>query len=369
MSLFTDEKFLNSVGHLLRNFKKKSDYLWNFSCPICGDSKKKKIKARGYVYRYRNALKFKCHNCGETLPVSELIKHLDAALYKEYVYESYLEKGQQQTPKEKKEIHFKRKKEYKPAKPTALIGCPAIATLGPDHPARQYLESRKLPSQFLEELFWTDDFPSVVDKFIPGHSFALMKEGRIIIPFFDSNHQLIAMQGRSQPYYDAEQDQWMDSPGAVRYITIKSDKDAPRIYGMDRLNKMTKRIYLMEGPFDSMFLPNSAAMAGSDIPVGFPKDRTVVVYDNERHKPDTIKKIEKAIELGYMVCIWPDNIKEKDVNKMIMCGTTPEKVREIIDRNLFSGLQAKLKLQHWANPKGFARKGNGTSFTHKGYSS
>ena len=365
MSLFIDEKFLNNIGHLLRNFRKKQDYVWNFSCPICGDSRKKKIKARGYVYRYRDSLRFKCHNCGEVMSISELLRRLDSELYKEYIFESYLEKGQQ-TPTEEEKPQttvFKQKKDYKPAKPTALIGCPSIATLGPDHPARAYLEWRKLPPHALEELYWTDNFPATVDKFLPGHQFALIEEGRIIIPFYDTNHQLIAMQGRSQPRYDAANDRWADSPGAIRYITIKADKEAPRIFGMNKLEKMTKRIYIVEGPFDSLFLPNCVAMAGSDIPLGFPHDRTVVVYDNERHKADTVKKIAKAIENGYTVCIWPDNMKEKDINLMVLAGYKPEKIRDIIDTNLYSGLQAKIQLQHWANPRGFAGKGNVASFT------
>ena len=377
MSLFIDEKYLNSIGHLLRNFKKKQDYLWNFSCPLCGDSKKKKIKARGYVYRYRDSLKFKCHNCGETLSFSELIRHIDSSQYKEYIYESYLEKGQGRPKKEDKEEdaaevykkHFKKKEQSVPAKHVALIGCPSIATLGPDHPARAYLEWRKLPADALKELYWTDDFPSVVDKFIPDHQFALMKEGRIIIPFFDNKHQLIAFQGRSQPKYDKALDKWIDAPGTVRYITIKENEEASRIFGLHKISLISQeRIYCVEGPFDSLFLKNCVAMAGSDIPVGLPRDRTAVVYDNEPRKEQTVKKIEGAIKMGYTVCIWPENIKEKDINNMVLAGYKPEKVRELIDMSLYSGERAKLELQHWANRKGNARKGH-ASFTLKGYNS
>jgi hypothetical protein len=379
MSLFIDEKFVNSIGHLVRNFRKKQDYLWNFACPLCGDSRKKKIKSRGYLYRYRDSLRFKCHNCGEVMALGELLRRIDGTLYKEYVFETYLEKGQT-PPKEREErkqeqTRFKKKKDYKPAKPTALIGCPSVATLGPDHPARAYLEWRKLPKAALENIFWTDNFPALVDNFLPGHQFALVPEGRIVIPFFDDRHQLVAMQGRSQPRFDATLNKWVDAKNAIRYITIKSDKDAPRIFGMDRLDKISKRIYLVEGPFDSLFLPNCGAMAGSDIPVGFPKDRTIVVYDNEPHSPTTVKKIAAAIKNGYKVCIWPDNVKEKDINQMVLEGRTPEKVREIIDTNFFSGLEAELQLQHWANRKGRppakkedpSGKGNVASFTLKGY--
>jgi hypothetical protein len=136
---------------------------------------------------------------------------------------------------------------------------------------------------------------------------------------------------------------------------------------MQKISLVSKeRIYCVEGPFDSLFLKNCVAMAGSDIPVGFPKDRTAIVYDNEPKKEQTVKKISNAIEMGFTVCIWPDTVKEKDINNMILAGHKPEKVREIIDMNLYNGERAKLELQHWTNRKGFSGKGN-ASFTYKGY--
>jgi len=352
MSLFNDEKFLNNIGHMLRNFRKKQDYLWNFSCPICGDSRKKKIRARGYVYRYRDSLKFKCHNCGETMPLSELIRRLDTTLYKEYIFEAYLEKGQGQPPsgeEDAKKAVFKKKKEYKPAKPTALIGCPSLNTLGPDHPARAYMEWRKLPPKALEELFWTDHFPATVDKFLPEHQYALVDEGRIIIPFYDTNHQLIALQGRSQPRYDTGTGKWVDSPGAVRYITIKADKDAPRIFGMDKL-KLEGTIYITEGPFDAMCLyplTNVIARAGSDQSVPFPVSRCVWIFDNEPRNIQTVKHMLAAHEAGFSVVVWPEDFKYKDINEAIIAGHKQEGIVKIISARTFKGLQFLLEFARW----------------------
>jgi transcription elongation factor Elf1 len=345
MSLFIDEKFLNSIGYTLRNFKKKSDNLWNFSCPICGDSKKNKLKARGYVFKAENALLYKCHKCGHSCSFGNLLKAIDSIVYKEYVYESFLEeKGEDKDQKavvDAKRIYKPKKKVYAPAKPSVLNGCAAISTLGPDHPARMYLESRMIPKKFLNELYWTDDFPALVAKIDPAHEFHLRKEGRIIIPFLDRKGQLLAVQGRS-----------LEPDAEIRYITIKAFEDAPRIFGMHRLSKIWKRIYVVEGPFDSLFLPNCIAMAGSDIPPEFPTDKTVIVYDNEPKKKETVEKIAKAIDRNYRVCIWPDSIRLKDINLMIQNGYSEAKIREIIDTNSYTGLEAKLKLQHWSNPRG-----------------
>lgn len=354
MSLFVDEKFINSISHLLRNFRKKADHLWNFSCPFCGDSKKNKLKARAYIFRVKDDLVFKCHNCGEAHSFSDLIKSLDSNVYKEYVYESYLEKGDtKEAPAAiaKKKAAKTKKKIWTPAKPTVLTGCPTIESLGPDHPAKVYLVGRQIPKKFFGELYWTDDFPALVDKIDPENAFHLKKEGRIVIPFFDRNYNLLAMQGRS-----------LEAETAIRYITIKAFEDAPRIYGLNRLAKNFRRIYVVEGPFDSLFLPNCIAIAGSDIPPEFPTDKTIIVYDNEPKKPDTVAKIRKAIDRHYQVCIWPDNMKEKDINLMIQNGYTESAIREIIDTNSYTGLAALHKLQHWSNPHGNSpRRKDGTA--------
>ena len=45
MSSYIDLKFINEISSRLGQFKKKGDYLFNFRCPHCGDSKKSKTKA------------------------------------------------------------------------------------------------------------------------------------------------------------------------------------------------------------------------------------------------------------------------------------------------------------------------------------
>ena len=89
MSIITDTKYLSLLSPRLDRFKKVRDYLWNFRCPQCGDSQKSKSKARGYVYRKKTDLFFKCHNCGVGQSVGNLIKDLDPFLHKQYIMERY----------------------------------------------------------------------------------------------------------------------------------------------------------------------------------------------------------------------------------------------------------------------------------------
>jgi hypothetical protein len=45
MTLSIDTKYIRLLSTRLRNFKQKKEGLYNFSCPICGDSKKNMTKA------------------------------------------------------------------------------------------------------------------------------------------------------------------------------------------------------------------------------------------------------------------------------------------------------------------------------------
>src|SRR5690606_3039446 len=78
----------------LERFKQKGDYLWNFRSPCCGDSKKSKSKARGYFYRKKDQIFYRCHNCGSGLSLGTFIKTLDPYLYQQYKLETFSEAPQ-----------------------------------------------------------------------------------------------------------------------------------------------------------------------------------------------------------------------------------------------------------------------------------
>ena len=83
------------------------------------------------------------------------------------------------------------------------------------------------------------------------------------------------------------------------------DEDAPKIYGLDKIDKK-KPIYILEGsPFDSTFVENSVAMCGSDLDIGsFGWSDYIWVFDNEPRNREIIKRIDKTISRGDKVVIW-----------------------------------------------------------------
>ena len=48
-----DSKYITLLSSRLPKFKRVKPNLFNFRCPICGDSQKHKNKARGYIYPLR----------------------------------------------------------------------------------------------------------------------------------------------------------------------------------------------------------------------------------------------------------------------------------------------------------------------------
>ena len=55
----------------------------------------------------------------------------------------------------------------------------------------------------------------------------------------------------------------------------------------------------------------------------------------------------KMIDKDYMIVIWPEGTKEKDINEMIMNGKSKEQVQKIISDNTYSGLSAITQLNSY----------------------
>ena len=84
-----DSKFIGLLSSRLQKFKRVKSNLYNFRCPICGDSKKNKSKTRGYLYAVKANTNFKCHNCGASMSLNNFIKEIDPTLHKQYTMEKF----------------------------------------------------------------------------------------------------------------------------------------------------------------------------------------------------------------------------------------------------------------------------------------
>ena len=315
-----DSKFIGLISSRLEKFKKVKPNLYNFRCPICGDSKKNKSKTRGYLYNIKADINFRCHNCGASMTFSNFLKQLDPVIHKQYVFERFKTNSTGRgTVVEEPTFKFE---EPKFKTKLSIPPCSEVQR------GREYLQKRRLDP---EKFYWAEDFTGFVNSIKPTFGSNVPKEPRIIIPLY-YNKNLIGVQGRSV------------LPNSVKYITTIFYNDAPKIYGLDTIRKSSP-VFVTEGPFDSTFIRNSIAMCGADGDVGkWGVSTPVWVYDNEPRSKEITARISSTIARGESVVIWPTNIHEKDINDMVLAG---HDVQSIVESNVYKGLEAKLKFNTW----------------------
>jgi len=316
-----DSKYIGLVSSRLPKFKKIKANLYNFRCPVCGDSQKHKNKARGYFYGIKSNVNFRCHNCGSSMSFNNFLKQIDPTLQKQYAMEKFKEGhagGRNFVVEEPKLV-------FEPPKFKPKVDLPK-ASENPQ--AKQYLENRKLDST---KFYYTDKFKAWSNSHKYTFDDLTYDEPRIIIPLIYQN-TLIGFQGRSL------------GPNKVKYITVMLNEEAPKVYGMDQIEK-GRSVYVVEGPFDATFINNSIALCGSDGDLEYLKAYDLIyAYDNEPRNKEIVGRIERCIERNQRVVIWPNNIEEKDINDMVLAG---HDVQSVVESNVYDGLKAKLQFNTW----------------------
>ena len=316
-----DSKYIGLVSSRLEKFKRVKSNLYNFRCPICGDSQRNKNKARGYFYQVKNNTNFKCHNCSASLSFNNFLKEIDINLHKQYTLEKFKEGNTGRNfVVESPKLQF--------SKPVfkKLINLPKASS---NPIAADYLRKRKIdPDKF----YYADKFMEWTNTQKKTFDTITRDESRIVIPMYDERKNLIGFQGRAL------------GKSFTKYITVMLNEEAPKVYGLDNIDKTTT-VYITEGPFDSTFVRNSIAMCGADVDISnWGISNPVWVYDNEPRNREIVNRISKTIESGSSVIIWPSNIIQKDINDMVLAG---HDIASVLELNTHSGLQAKIKFNNW----------------------
>jgi transcription elongation factor Elf1 len=338
--LSIDSKYLRLLSFRLRNFKQKKDYLWNFSCPFCGDSQKNKTKARGYVFQKGTSLFYRCHNCGVSTNVGNLIKQVDGTLHKEYVLERYTSGESNNSYVANTILNITPPRFDKIAKQKFFEHGEWLSNLPSGHFCLDYAEKRKIPTKFFDKLLFTANYKKFCDTLIPNHGNKIIDDARLVIPFYDEYNDIIAVSGRAL----------VTSDKTLRYVTIRTkESDNKLVYGLERID-LSKTVYLVEGPLDSLFMDNCLASADANLALtikNISAGKKVLIFDNEPRNKEIVKMMQNAIKSDHFIVIWPDNIKGKDINEMILSGYTEPEIQSIISSNTFKGLEAQAKFTFW----------------------
>ena len=317
---FVDVKYINLISARFQKFKKVKSNLYNFRCPICGDSQKNRNKARGYLYQVKNNTNFKCHNCGVNISFNNFLKQIDSVIYKQYTFEKFKNGNTGKNFTADEPVFKFEAPKFKPKL--------ELAKASENADAKKYLEDRKInPDKF----YYTDKFKSWTNSQKKTFDDVSKDEPRIIIPLFYQD-TLVGFQGRAL------------GSSKIKYITVMLNDDAPKIYGLDEIQK-DKTVYITEGPFDSTFVHNAIAMCGADADISnWGISNPVWIYDNEPRNTEITARISRTIDRGERVVIWPSGITQKDINDMVLSGLD---VQSVIELNTYSGLEAKLKFTTW----------------------
>jgi len=327
MSLYIDKKYINLVSSMLPKFKWKKDNLANCRCPLCGDSTKSKGKARGYFFVKDNNYFYKCHNCGVGLNIYGFLNHIAPSLCKEYSLEVFCS-----IPVKKEE---KLQYTFEIQRPRSFT-FQYLADLPEDHKAIGYVRGRRIPESKWSDIGYTTDISKLAEEFDDGYKNRFSKEDRLVVVIRNSN-SICGFQCRT----------FNKKPkGGLKYFTLKREGENC-LYGINELDT-SKTFYVLEGPINSMFIPNAVATLGSanfsSLEEKLNDKNAVYIIDNEPYKKETVSILEKLIDKGKSVCIFPKNVYQKDINDMILSGLD---VQKIISENTFQGLKAKLIFNKW----------------------
>lgn len=335
MSLFLDAKYAFLVGQQLDGFEETGSYVYNFRCPFCGDSKRDKLKKRGYFFEddENPGLSFKCHNCSKANKFRWFLAEFDYSLYTQYLTEHFRGKS---TADEGLSKPTKKPTKKLGKLPIYVGSTNSVQNLDSDHPCKLYITKRQIPDNYWNDLFYVPNFRKLYKSYMGEDNEKIPEDARLVIPFIDASNRVIGMQGRS-----------LDPKCKLRYVTIRHPLAEQKVYGLNRIDS-TKPVRVLEGPIDSMFVYNSIASADASLfKFGGMFPDMVFIFDIQPRNKDLLKIIKKTIEMGYPICLLPDE-GYKDINDMVIHGGyTIEQINRMIDQYTFNGLNAKLEFTKW----------------------
>lgn len=328
MSRYLDDKYIGQVCFSFRNFKRKSSSLYNFACPYCNEGSSR-TKTRGFLFVKEGDWRFFCHNCSVSRQFKTFLKEQNPLLYKEYLMEVLAEK------KDTKEVSFETlesifKNDSRVEElDNLLVRCDNLSS---KHTANQYLIKRHILKDY--DRFYYSSNLSILKQVFPGYEdVKFFDEDRIVFPVRNKQSKLIGVVCRA-----------ISDKSKLRYVNLRRS-DETLLFNIENIN-FSELKYVVEGPIDSLALPNCVAAIGSDLMkcVDVFDKNTVYIFDNQPKNREVVKKMEYLATKGVKMVVWPSSLEEKDINEMINEEIDP---LEIINTHTYSGLTLSLKIKEW----------------------
>ena len=342
MSLWLDEKYLRLLSPSLDHFVQKHPHVFNFRCPLCGDSEQNRYKARGYCFPKVATLMFKCHNCQMALPFPALLKRVNRRLFDEYMLEKLKDAPHAKTAEDAFLDAFQHPTTAVDPGPGADIVPLSEPSLrqpsAPLYPVYAYAQKRQIPNARIGQLWATVKAYTYLRKLVGDDKAAKVKDGLLylVLPLTMPNGEWCGCQLRLLTRKE--------------YITFRWS--GFKVFGLDRRNKNQTTI-VTEGPLDSLFVPNAIAACSSDLlgvvqtleqaHVMLPDEPRIYCWDNEPRNTAVVKLMDEAIKQQQSIVILPRDTP-KDLNDAALAGLD---VPQLIRKHTYHGLRAALEFSRW----------------------
>lgn len=350
MEYFKQLYYLRLLSLNLTKFKENQDGVWNCRCPVCGDSKKDKNKARGYFFRHEGGIVYKCHNCSYSSSLLTLIKNHFRHLYNEILMDMYSSKEKEKKALteevrgvlegyEKQRVKHMRVNDY-------LKGYKTFNLVADDNPLKQYLINRGL-ADYLDRFYYIPN----TREFIKD------------VEHYKNRGQIGDLAGIGIPHFSQDktrlefmQLRYIEGDVRKRYITFRIEalESTTKVFGLERLNFDAKYISITEGAFDSLFADNCIATSGiSDYKnviklldsKGVSREKIRYIIDTDwKYNKQVRKSLNDIVSMGCSVVILPKHIHEKDLNDMILGGLSRPELNDMLDEYTYNGLGANLAM-------------------------
>lgn len=333
--MVSDEEFIYQISGYLDKFHKGNGNTYHFRCPYCGDSAKDKYKTRGNLYFYQGTYLFNCYNCYEKTNLYGFLNYMNPELAKEYAMQTYIGQGN-------KKKHYEEQKAFEKdeKKKSILSEFTPIESLAPSHSSRKYLKSRMVDD--VTGIHYCPDSTYFLEKYSKEKAFD--DKPKLAFPLVSADGVEFGVQFRS-----------LDSSSKLRYRTCIFNVKYHKIWGMNYakvpdgvINKKT--LYVLEGIIDAKMLDNAVAALDASLhticqKMKFPREHTVLVFDNEPRNRSVVNNMIKAANDGWKIALWNTDIKAKDLNQAKING---EETTFLTER-VYQGPRLLLEINNWKN--------------------
>ncbi len=332
--MFDEVDFINKISAHLDRFAQKGHGKYNFSCPLCGDGHTG-YKTRAWLLE-RDTYYFHCFNCSAQMSFSNFLKIKFPDVYNEYVFAKLGNK------KNKTEIKFIEKKDVDLTSHNIIKSL--LEPLSSD--ALKYLKIRNIPEKHFKDIYIIKNFKNL-NKIKKYNKTFFEEEERLVLPLYNKDSLIVGIISRS-----------IKENPRKRYINLKF-YDEPVVFnlydsfGNYKIN-LNKTVYILEGAFDSLFVDNAIAVNTSDLLMVkkvlssrlLKKMNFVYVPDNDKRNKEIVNIYKKIIEAGEKIVIFPDYIKGKDINEMVVKNNGTS-VMNVLKENTYKDTLASIRLSSW----------------------